>query len=494
MGNEGWDWDTLAPYYRKFQTLALPESSLHENLCVRYLETEKQGTSGPIQASFTELNEPITKAWLDTFEALGRKVTGDPLSGLSTGAFSNPCSIESKTKERSFSGNAYYAPIANRPNLHILTKASVEKILLERDPGKETVTATGVQYSVGGKKQVAKARKEVIVSASTCHSPKILELSGIGDASLLKTYDIESYIDDPFVGENFQDHLMTGISYEVNEDVPTMESMRDPKFAQAAMEAYVANRTGHLSSSTLNSFAFMPVVETKGEEGCLGLKELLSHHLDGDTPPKFPAERAQYQLIRESIKDPHESSAAIYDRGPALKDIFAMSLPGNYVSFGVSNSHPFSRGSVHISSADPADKSTLDPRYFSRPLDVEIFARHVRYLETIAATASLASYLKPNGRRNDPEAFLAGKSLDAVKDYTRKTVMSTWHATGTCAMMPREVGSVVNSRLVVHGTGNVRVVDASIMPLEPRGNIQTSVYAIAERAADLIKQDYGMMP
>ena len=158
----------------------------------------------------------------------------------------------------------------------------------------------------------------------------------------------------------------------------------------------------------------------------------------------------------------------------------------DYVSLLVSLLHPFSRGSVHINSDQYTAKPTIDPQYLSHPLDAELFGRHVQFLETLAATEPLASFLKPGGRRSVARI----DDLAAAQHLIRASAISNWHPTSTCSMMPRDRGGVVDARLVVHGTRNVRVVDASIMPIIPRGNPQSTVYAVAERAADLIKEDH----
>jgi choline dehydrogenase-like flavoprotein len=171
-----------------------------------------------------------------------------------------------------------------------------------------------------------------------------------------------------------------------------------------------------------------------------------------------------------------------------MKHLLAPTNPKNYITIMVANNHPFSRGFCHIRSANPRDKPILDPRYLSHPLDLEILARQTQYIETIVATAPFASLLKPTGRL--PEGKEA-TSLDAAKDIVKERLLSTFHPVGTCAMMPRELGGVVDSRLKVHGARNLRVVDASVFPLETLGNIQATVYAVAEKAADLIKEDWA---
>ena len=160
------------------------------------------------------------------------------------------------------------------------------------------------------------------------------------------------------------------------------------------------------------------------------------------------------------------------------------------MSFLISLAHPFSRGTVHVSSSSPRDPPVIDPRYLSHPLDVEILARHVRYIPTIASTQPLASYVKLNGHRLPRNSNI--DTLDAVKNHCRRNFITNNHPCGTCAMMPWNMGGVVDERLKVYGVKALRVVDASIFPMIPRGNIQSSVYAVAERAADLIKEDWEL--
>ena len=122
---------------------------------------------------------------------------------------------------------------------------------------------------------------------------------------------------------------------------------------------------------------------------------------------------------------------------------------------------------------------------------MEIFARHMQYLETIADSAPLRSLLKENGRRWDPNSVL--KDFETAKEYIRNSSGSMWHSTSTCAMLPKDRGGVVNENLIVYGTSNLRVVDASVMPLIPRANVRSTVYAVAERAADLFKAHHELV-
>lgn len=131
MGSRGWDWETMKPYYQKFHTLTLPSEAAKEYLGIDYVDENVRGKSGPIQASFPASQNPLTKAWVDTFKKLNYKLTGDPFSGKCTGGFTNAATINPETKERSYVTSAYYVPVSDRTNLYVITEAFVEKIILE---------------------------------------------------------------------------------------------------------------------------------------------------------------------------------------------------------------------------------------------------------------------------------------------------------------------------------------------------------------------------
>ena len=484
----------MVNYYKKFHTLTPPTQSVREALGLDYLDDQLQGKTGPIQASFPNMDNPLQKAWIDTFRNLNCHMTSDPLSGEAIGGFSNPCSIDPSTKERSHAGNAYYAPVAGRVNLHLATESRVEKILFEQKGDKYSVL--GVRFTHQGLRETVKVKNEVILSAGAFQSPQILELSGIGNANLLHHHGIEVLIDNAAVGENLQDHPLTSISFEVKEGVMTGELMRDPNFVQAVTQMYSDSKTGPLCGGGLGSYAFVPLVDYSQNGSQQDLKSLLDKHLnDNQCKSEHPTKKLHTDIIRKILESQTDASASIFmapqqgnfDKGPSPRDIFRMAVPGNFISIGVSLQHPLSRGNVHINTTDPKAKPIVDPKYLSHPLDLELYARHMLLLEKIVQTDPLAGFLQPNGKRNAEDAFMT--DLSAAKRYLNDTVSSNWHPAGTCAMMPSDIGGVVDQRLIVHGTTNLRVVDASVFPLIPRGNIQSSVYAVAERAADLIKED-----
>lgn len=495
LGNEGWNWDTLAPYYRKFHTFNRPSKETAEALDTGYIDDKVQGTSGPIQSSFPEFHGPLGKAWPETFKNLNFPLTSDPLSGESSGGFSYLSTVDPKNWERSHAGSAYYSPIAGRPNLHLLSECMVENVVFKkRSAG--ALAAKGVSFVHDGVQQVQSAHKEVLLCAGAFQSPQLLELSGVGHPKILHPHGIEVLLDNGHVGENLQDHPMTGMSVEVTDGLPTIDMIRDPHVVQGAQEAYQSSRQGPLTSS-FHSIASLPVVEFLSGEGRSELIRLLDTNIGSRSPSVQPSIDKQHAILRSVLESPSESSVIIgmgasqmhFDR-ILQKDIYAITEPENYMSFLVALAQPFSRGSVHIKSSSISDPPDINPCYLSEPLDLEILARHMRYIPTIAATKPLASLIKKGGRHLPDGINL--ETLDSAKEHCKRNIITNNHPCGTCAMLPLHQGGVVDSRLRVYGVDGLRVVDASIFPMIPRGNIQSSVYAVAERAADLIKEDWGI--
>ncbi|KUI71888.1 Oxygen-dependent choline dehydrogenase [Cytospora mali] len=484
LGNPGWDWAGLKPSYKKSYTLIPPsDQATLDHLGVDWIDNEEHGTSGPIKVSFPGIiQNPLCKAWIDAFRSLNKVTTADPFSGNSVGGYSNMSTVDPETKTRSYAGSAYGAPLRQRSNVRVLTEAKTEKILFT-ETGAGAVKATGVQVLIDGKLETFTPKREVILAAGTFNTPKLLELSGIGNRKLLEELGVPVVVDLPGVGENLQDHLMTGVSYEVVDGIVTGDPLmrQEPEALAQAQKLYTEHKTGPFAIGGIQSYAFMPTPDATG----------LLDQLPG---PERPEDQEQYEIVRAILDDPSGSSGAwfmflaqanLHEGGKSF--VGTRFLPGNFTSLGCFQSHPFSRGTTHISSADVDAMPNIDPRYFSHPADLELLARHVQALDTkLRATASLSSFLKPDGQRNHPDAFNIS-DLEGAKKYVLDTATAAYHSCGTAAMLPKDKGGVVDSKLVVYRTENLRVVDASIFPLIPRGNILSSVYAVAEKAADIIK-------
>ncbi|KAJ5962301.1 hypothetical protein N7501_007242 [Penicillium viridicatum] len=489
LGNDGWGAEDMAPYLRKFHSYATPSEATAELLGTsRYMKVDNQGCDGPVPVSLPDVYGPFDKAWNETIAQLGWETEADPLDGHKLGAFTSPLSVDVKTGGRGYAA-AYYSPeVAARPNLRLLAETMVERILFTQQDG--DVIATGVQVRTKDSSYEIKAKKEVILCAGSLNSPQLLELSGIGRADLLQTHGIPVIIDNPAVGENLQDHAITSINFEVADDQVSGDIMRDPNVVQALIKLYEETHGGPLAGMPL-SMAYLPLVDGTGAVPKDQIEALLSKYLDNDNTPANL--QAQYSHIRNMLLQSDGPSShylvlpAQLHMNPGkttLADVLAKTLPENYIAVMALHNHPFSRGSVHISSGKSEDKPTYDPNLLSHPLDLEIMARQLQFAGRIAETAPFSTLLKAGKRM--PENTTDLSDLDHVKDIVKDRLYTCFHPAGSCAMLPREIGGVVDSELKVYGTKNLRVVDASVFPLEPSGNIQATVYAVAERAADLI--------
>ncbi|KAH7313674.1 hypothetical protein B0I35DRAFT_452065 [Stachybotrys elegans] len=482
LGNPGWNWEGLAPYYKKSYTLIPPsDQETLDHLGIDWINDEYRGTSGPLKISFPGIvQNPLCKAWIDAFRSMDKITTGDPFSGTSVGGYSNTASVDPDTKTRSYAVSAYGHAL-QRPNVRLITGAKAHKVLFAYTEN-GTPVATRVLAQVGdAEPEVFTCAKEIILAAGVFNTPKLLELSGIGGQEILATHGIPVVVDLPGVGENMQDHLMTGVSYEVIDGVVTGDALmrQEPEALALAQKLYVEHKAGPFTVGGIQSHAYMP---TPGGSG----PELL------DKYPGLPNDPDFYNAIRSLIELPDEASAAwflflaqtnLHESGDSF--VGSKLLPESFASLGCSQSHAFSRGATHIASPDVDVPPTIDPRYFSHPADLEIMGRHVQALEQLRETAALSAFLKPGGKRNHPDAH-GIRDLEGAKKYVVDSATSSYHTCGTAAMRPHERGGVVDGELRVHGTERLRVVDASVFPLIPRGNIQSSVYAVAEKAADLI--------
>lgn len=440
---------------------------------------------------------------MKAFKTLGYYTPGDPITGNKQGVFQNPLSIELNTGKRAYSASAYYnEEVAKRANLHVITNALVERLVLseaQNDSGQ--AIATGVEFvnSMGSKYTVA-VTNEVILACGAVKTPQVLELSGIGSKKHLAQYGIDVLVESPQVGENLQDHVLVSISFEIADDQVSGDIMRDPNMAQAAMKLYQETHTGPLSGTPL-SFSYTPLV---GKDGALPTSEvealLDSHFTNSSYSALLPSLEQQHSILRSQLLNSRESSIEFMYIPLQLNGnpnggetdmtmLFSKAHDGNYITIVPMLMHPFSRGSVHIASADPAAQPHVDPQYLSHPMDIEMLARAALYAETVAATEPLAGLLKTAGRRIPVGTDLQG-DVEKAKEVVRQRLFTAFHPCGTCAMLPREIGGVVDPELRVYGTKNVRVVDASVFPIEPLGHIQSTIYAVAEKAADMIKADW----
>ena len=280
---------------------------------------------------------------------------------------------------------------------------------------------------------------------------------------------------------------MSRISFEVINGIQSTDSLmrREPKALQAAQEMYQTEKTGPFCIGGIGSHAYLPVLELGHPDGKQRQSDILA---------MFPASSAAHEeAVRHVIDSGNDGSGALFlfqaqgvtHENEATDTHGLVYQQGNFASIGCIQTHPFSKGRLHISSNEPGAKPDIDPRYYSHPLDLELRSRHLLTCLKIRDSEPISHYFKLDGKRDHEKAYI--KSLEDAKGYRLDTAKTAYRCCGTCSMRPKDQGGVVDSELRVWGTRNLRVVDASILPLIPRGNTMSTVYAMAEKAADLIK-------
>ncbi len=466
LGNPGWDWSSMIEAMKKAETFT---PSPHYG-------TAGVGTSGPIKSTINRFIPEHQETWIPTMNNLDVPLNIESLGGNPLGVMYQPSNIDSAIYNRSYAANGYL-PTAGS-NLQILTRKRVVKVNLKPKTCSSR-TATGVTLQDG---TVIRARKEVILSAGSIQSPGLLELSGIGAKSVLTAAGITQVIDLPGVGENLQDHIRIQSSFQLKDNYTSFDRLRyDAPFAAAQLALWRANQFS-MYDYTGSGYTFTNWAKAIGD----GASALLT--LAQQAVGASPSAANQKKLAFLSNPAVPQLEVIFSDGYTGVKGYPVATAPlygKGFFSLIAAVMHPLSRGSVHIQTGNAADQPRINPNYLSNEHDVQAAVEAIKYVRKIANTAPMSSLW--TAEYEPGLAAVPAADNDAQwRAFVRATTLSIFHPAGTCAMLPRDQGGVVSPALVVYGTTNLRVVDASIMPVLVSGHIQTAVYGIAERAAEII--------
>lgn len=476
LGNNGWGWNGLLPYFKKSTTFTPPSDAEVKAWGITY-DASYYGTNGPIQASFPNFEYPdITTIWA-AYKAQGVPLPKEHASGNAVGAYWIPTALQPKTQTRSHARNGYYDPVKSRSNLILAQGKTVNEILF--DQGLLTgYKAKGVQYvshSDNSVKQVY-ASREVIMAAGSVFTPQLLQLSGLGPKDVLTAAGVRVKKDMPAVGANMQDHPNANMQFDLkNLATPNPLSGFDPSFNASAWAQYEANRTGPITQAHGSSLAFLSL-QTISDKYASIVSSITSQSARSYLPSVY----ADSKLLAGFTKQ-RSIIAALHSRADAAVAEFPM------VAFGLAIGalqRPLSRGTITLNAANKYGAPVVQWNTFQNPIDRQIMVEMVRWLRAHWARPELARFspveIVPGTGQTDDEiidALVRTKALEA----------SFAHMSGTCAMMPESLGGVVGADLLVYGVKQLSVVDGSIVPLVPATHLQATMYAVAEKAADLIK-------
>lgn len=478
LGNTGWGWDDLLPFFKKSETFSPPShTAVDDDANISY-DPSLFGSSGPIRVSYTAHFSPSHRLWHRTLHALGLETNPAPVGGSNTGVWTCAQAIDPEEKTRSYS-TSYCA--SSPPNLLILTDATVNRVILA--PYAAGYRATGLRLTCDGTEHLVTAAREVILSAGSIGSPQILELSGIGNRHVLSRAGIPVKVDSPRVGENLQDHMMLALVFEVDPSLENPDELkRDAFAAAAAMDQYIRDRGGPLTALP-SAFAYVPLSHFVPQEtlACLSSRAGNLAGMDAD----------KRRILQRRLDKPPKLGHIeyIFELGNWSPN-FTPEMGKQYGTLLQILQYPFSVGSVHIRPGASGEKPTIDPQYYGGPhgqLDLETMKLCLSFARRIVSEKPLAGIIK------GPAWPTASTMSDeqSMEDWIREATLTDWHPVGTCSMGGRAgiEGGVVDERLRVFGVEGLRVVDASVMPLQISAHPQATVYAIAEKAAHMVLED-----
>jgi choline dehydrogenase-like flavoprotein len=417
-------------------------------------------TTDPFKNAFTELDLPFVE---------------EPAAGNAVGHFWCPSSINAKTMTRSSALYAYYDRVSHRSNLKLLAKHQVTEIMFDKTLGATGVKATNRDND----HQVTfKASKEVILAAGAIFTPQILQLSGIGPKKVLAAAGVKTKLDLPAVGSNFQDHPVAYLTWNITASFPNSGSLAaNATFFEESRKLYEEELTGPLTKAQASYIGFLSL-------------ELISNN------SQSILDDAEATSAADFLPEVYSTSKDLLAGFAAQRDVLLKSIRAGSVAvleFPISGGgfipnamqKPLSRGTVHLNATNPLAVPVVTHNALANPFDRATIFEALQFTRRVLNSESVSSL--------NPVEVLPG-SQHTERDATIERLVTAGsmsptfsHASCSCPMMPRELGGVVDSELLVYGTKRLSIVDASILPVIPAAHLQATMYSVAEKAADIIK-------
>lgn len=451
IGNTGWNWKELLPYYKKSESVQAPKADQLADGAT--YDPTYHGTDGPLKVGWKNqmMNISFPEVLNSTYKQAGVPYITDIAGGNMAGWNVFPSTIDVELNVREDAARAYYFPYQNRTNFHAILNTEVQKLVWAESGSEATAAGVEVKDSTG-KTRTIYANKEVILSAGSLKSPLLLELSGVGNPEILKAAGVDVKVELPAVGENLQDQTNNGF-----DGTATKAFSGTPvNVAYPNVQQIFGNKTATVAADVKKSLAKYAQEASEYSNGVISV-EALTKFFD-----------IQYDLI---FKDKVPlAEVLVYPTDAAFSAEFWSLLP-------------FARGNIHIAGPDAAS-AKINPNYYMFDWDMTEQVGTAKFVRQLFHTSPLSTLLA-----NETEPGTAVASDEQLKTWVLDNYRSNFHPVGTTAMIPKELGGVVDPSLKVYGTSNVRVVDAGVLPFQVCGHLVSTLYAVAEKAADIIKAE-----
>jgi len=414
LGNPGWGFAGVLPYFKRAEDNERGASDFH-------------ATGGPLRVSDLRYRNPLSRAFLEAAAEAGIPRNSDFNAAAQEGA--GFFQVTQRNGRRWSAADAYLKPARARPNLSVRTGAQAVRVLFENN------RAVGIEFIADGRREQARAVREVLLSGGAVNSPQLLMLSGVGPAGQLRALGISVVADLPGVGENLQDHVIVSVCWECTQPV-SLDGMANA----ANLLRWLVFRRGPLTSSVAEAGAFV------------------------GSRPDVPAPDLQLLFgplyyLEHGFRHP----------------------PGHGFSIGPTLIRPESLGRITLRSADPLAPPAIQPNYFAADADLRAMMEGVKLARRIGEAKAFAPY---RGREVEPGPEV--RSDAELAEFLRRRIETLYHPVGTCKM-GNDSMAVVDAQLRVRSLEGLRVVDASVMPTIIGGNTNAPTIMIAEKAADLIR-------
>ncbi|KOS37086.1 hypothetical protein ACN38_g12140 [Penicillium nordicum] len=472
-GADNWSWDSFFAAMKKSESFTPPVDDVIDEAGIVW-NASNHGTNGPIHTSYPDYTFPEVGDWLTSLLAMEIDISANMYGGENLGADVSTSCINPSNWTRSYSRSGYLDPLADRGNYDVLANAHVTRLVFDNSTSSGKKTAGAVEYTTdsGSTKLKVKVNKEVILAGGTIGSPAVLLHSGVGPKDVLSDAGVDLVSELPGVGQHLQDHFSATVKWSTNVDTAGSifynngKDKNDSKFLTYIDSAVAYVNTTDMYGSKVDEYEskFLASID------------------------QYAPNTTYHDGVLAGYKAICDTTSKIFETPTGQIELLFMNSDANGdIGITAALQHPFSHGRIYINSSNPMDFPVIDPNYLGNPADAEILLAGIKLARQLGQTSPMSKVLT---KETTPGSSV--QSDDDWIEWLRKSAGTEFHPSSSCAMLPEEQGGVVDANLLVYGLSNVRVADASVIPIALSTHLMSSTYGVAEQASDIIREYYNL--